>query len=85
MPVVSGGRSAYVIAVPDEGDAGRTGQAAALLQRVLAEAAGVKLEIVKESARPAGAPAFVLGKSRGARAAGLDVDKVRGWAYLIQV
>ena len=85
LVIVSQGRSEYVIAVPDKADPGRIAQAATLLQKTLAQATGAKLPVVKESAVKAGTPAFYLGKSRAAQAAGVAVDKVKGWAFLNQV
>ena len=85
LSVVTGGKSAYVIVVPDDADAGRIAKASGLLQRVIAEATGVQLPVVKESALAVGTPAIYLGKSEAARRAGLDVDKAQGWAYLHRV
>jgi len=85
LTVVAEGKSRYAIVVPDDADQGRIAQAAQLLQTVIAQAAGARLPIVKESALQRGTPAFFLGKSQAARTAGLPVDKVKGWAYLNQV
>ena len=85
IQVAAGGKSRYVIVIPDQGDQGRIRTAANLLQKTVSEASGALLPIVLESAKPADVPAFYLGKSQAARRAGLPVDGVRGWAYLYQV
>lgn len=82
--LVADGASPYSIVVPDDADQARIAQASALLQRMIARATGVMLPVVQESALAEGTPALYLGKSRAARRAGLPVDEVSGWAYLIR-
>jgi len=84
LTIAAAGESRYAIVVPDDADPGRIAQAADLLRKTIAEAAGAELPVVKESALAPGTPAFYLGKSRAARRAGLPLDKVKGWAYLNQ-
>ncbi|MBM4087299.1 MAG: DUF4838 domain-containing protein, partial [Planctomycetes bacterium] len=84
LTVAADGKSAYMIVVPDDADPPRIGQAADLLQSVVAQATGVKPPIVKESTQPKG-PAVYLGKSQAARRSGLQVDSIKGWGYLNQV
>ena len=85
VPIVVDGKSTYCIVVPDDADQARTAQASALLQGMIARATGVTLQVTKESALAKGTSAFYLGKSQAARRAGLPVDELNGWAYLIQV
>jgi len=82
LTIVADGQSDYSIAVPDDADQPRLGKAADLLQSVVAEATGVKLPVLKESALGDGGPTICLGKSQAARKAELPVDKVEGWSYL---
>lgn len=85
IQIAAGGKSRYVIVIPDEADQARLGIAANLLQKTVSDASGATLPIVLESKKPAGVPAFYLGKSQASRRAGLPVDGVREWAYLYQV
>ena len=85
IQVAAEGESRYVIAIPDQADQERIRTAADLLRKIVREASGAQLPIVLESKKPAGAPAFYLGKSQAARRAELPVDEIRGWAYHYQV
>lgn len=82
ITVVAEGRSAYSIVVPDDAKAALINPAAQLLENTIAESAGARLPVVKESSLHKGVPAIYLGKSRAARKAGLPVDQVTGWGYL---
>lgn len=81
LTIAVDGESDYVIATAQDADPERIRLAADLLHALLAEAAGVELPIVSESAVPAGAPAIYLGRSRSAAAAGIPIDDLKGWAF----
>ena len=83
ITLVADGKSPYVIAVADAADP-RLAQASALLQSGLQRATGVKLPVIAEAAVAAGSPAFYLGKGQAAQRAGLPLQKLTGWACLIQ-
>ena len=85
IQIAAGGKSRYVIVIPDRGDQGRLRIGASLLQKTVREASGALLPIVLESKKPVGVPAFYLGKSQAAQRAGLPVDEIRGWACLYEV
>ena len=85
LEIIAQGKSAYVIAIPDDAGATSVNAAAKLLQSKLFEATGVTLAISRESQVAAGSPAIYLGKSQAARRAGLPLEALHGWACLDRV
>ena len=86
LVLIADGKSDYVIVVPDGQDVrNRVKRASDLLQSTLAEAAGVKLPVVKESELKAGMPAIYLGRTQAAAKAGLPLKDLKGWTFLKQV
>jgi hypothetical protein len=82
LQIAAGGKSDYVIVVPDDVDQARIMPAASLLQTNIQQSANVILPIIKESELQKGVPAFYLGKTIAAGKAGLPLDKIKGWGYL---
>lgn len=85
IPLAANGESPYVIALGDVEEPGRLREAAELLQSSIRDATGATLRIVEEARVPDGTAAIYLGRSRAAREAGIPVDTVSGWHYLMRV
>lgn len=81
LTVIADGQSSYAIAYAEDVDQKRVKRAAEGLQFFLAEATGVTLPIVAESAVEEGQPAIYLGWSKAARKAGIPVETVTNWSY----
>lgn len=82
--VADGGQSDYVILIPDDAEQELLARAADLLRELVFESCGVTLPVMQESQRPASQPAFCLGKSRAAAAAGIELDSIRNWDYVLR-
>jgi len=82
LVVVADGKSPYVIAITENAEPRRIGEAAEFLRDTIKQATGVELPIVKESEVAPETPAIYLGRSDAARKAGIDVESIEGWSYL---
>lgn len=84
LPLVEEGASDYQIVMAESGDSGKIEEAAGLLRDLLRQSTGVDLPVYWESEVEEGKPGIYLGQTRATREAGIDVDSVKGWSYVIR-
>ena len=83
LNLVESGKAAFTVVVPD-GRPKLALEAAQLLVRTVVQASEARLDIVEESAAPAGAKVFV-GMTEAADRAGLALDELKGQSCVMKV